>query len=102
MNTPKTPTAEMLARLTGSATSCVCKKCGCRMVGYPGDDECSDCAFPMLARASEAAARAVEEGHFQRTGERKTAGELMRRAIGIEESPNDQDQVRRGSGAPQP
>jgi hypothetical protein len=58
------------------------------MVGYPGDAECSDCAFPALKRASEAAARAVEEGHFQRTGERKTAGELLRRAIGIEESPN--------------
>ena len=88
MNTPQTPTAEPLAQLTCSATSCVCKKCECRMVGYPGDDECSDCAFPALARASEAATRAVEDRHFKQTGERKTAGELLRRAIGIEESPN--------------
>ena len=58
------------------------------MGGYPGDDECSDCAFPMLARASEAAAGAVEEAHFQRTGERKTCGEILRKSLGIEESPN--------------
>ena len=81
----------------GSATSCVCKKCECRMVGYPGDDECSDCAFPALARASEAATRAVEDRHFKQTGERKRAGELLRRAIGIEESPNAEALPRGGA-----
>ena len=84
-NTSKMPAEESLTRLADSATSCVCKKCGCRMVGYPGDDECIDCAYPMLARASEAAARAVVEDHFRRTGERKTSGEILRGSLGIEE-----------------
>jgi hypothetical protein len=67
----------------GSASGCVCKKCGQPMVGYPGDDECSDCAFPILKQASDAAARALEEAHYERTGERKTCGELLRKTLGM-------------------
>ena len=63
---------------------CICKKCGCSMVGYPGDDECSGCAYPILKKAREAAAKAVEDAHFERTGERKTCGELLRKDLGIE------------------
>lgn len=63
---------------------CVCKHCGESMVGYPGDDECSDCAWGgVLGKASEAACKAVEEEHFKRTGERKNSGELLRKAIGM-------------------
>ncbi len=39
-----------------------CKKCGAAMVGE--GEECSDCAFPALKRASDAAARAVETRHL--------------------------------------
>ena len=77
------PANPPFAALAGSASGCVCKKCGQPMVGYPGDDECSDCAFPMLKQASDAAARAVEEAHYERTGERKTCGELLRKTLGM-------------------
>lgn len=30
-----------------------CQKCGCKMIGYAGDDICSDCAFPALAKFRE-------------------------------------------------
>jgi hypothetical protein len=74
----------MQTNLLDNGVRCVCKHCGHVMTGYPGDDECSDCAFGgVLGRASEAAAKAVEEGHFKRTGERKTAGELLRKVIGM-------------------
>lgn len=64
--------------------NCVCKHCGERMIGTPGDDECSDCAWGgVLGRARKSAAEAVERGHFERTGEKKTCGELFRKVIGI-------------------
>jgi hypothetical protein len=62
---------------------CLCKKCGATMVGYVGDDECFECAFPILRDASKAACRAVEDMHFKKTGENKTAGELLRKALGM-------------------
>jgi hypothetical protein len=58
-----------------------CKKCGCQMIGYPGDDECSDCAWPMLAEARKAAVQGVSDKHFERTGERVNGNELMRRVL---------------------
>lgn len=65
-----------------NSVMCVCKHCGQKMVGYAGDDECSDCAFDgVLGRAREAAAKAVEESHFQRTGEQKSCGEILRRIL---------------------
>jgi len=66
----------------------ICNKCGEDCCGFPtGDpkeDICSDCAFPALKHASEAAAEAVEINHWKRTGEFKTCGELLRREIGME------------------
>jgi len=60
----------------------ICNSCGQECVGFPTgnpkEDICSDCAFPALKAASEAASRAVEEDYFERTGERKTSGEILR------------------------
>lgn len=73
-----------MEHLLQNSTKCVCKHCQCEMTGYPGDDECSDCAWGgILGKASEAARKAVEEGHFKRTGERRTAGELLRGVLGM-------------------
>jgi len=59
-----------------------CSKCGEDCVGFPTgnpeEDICSDCAFPALKEASDAAAKSVEEEHFNRTGERKSCGEIFR------------------------
>ena len=46
-----------------------CKKCGAAMVGE--GEECSDCAFPALKRASDAAAQAVERRHLALTGKQR-------------------------------
>lgn len=63
---------------------CVCKHCGCQMTGYPGDNECSDCANGgVFGRARKAAAEGVEKAHFERTGETKTCGEILRGVIGM-------------------
>lgn len=48
------------------------------MLGYIGDDECSDCAFPFLREAANAGVKAVERNYFNRTGEHKTCGEILR------------------------
>jgi hypothetical protein len=53
-----------------------CKKCGAAMVGE--GEECSDCAFPALKRASDAAARAVERRHLALTGQHASCGEIFR------------------------
>jgi hypothetical protein len=75
---------EKIENLLQNSTHCVCKHCGCNMTGYPGDDECSDCAFGgVMGKASAAARKAVEEQHFQRTGEKKTAGEIFRSVLGM-------------------
>jgi len=63
---------------------CICKDCGCRMAGYPGDDQCSDCAWPWIKAAREGAAKAVEDAHFKATGERKSCGAILRKSLGIE------------------
>lgn len=59
----------------------ICTKCGCECSGFatgnPVEDICSDCAFPALARASKAAAKAVVDDHFARTGEKKSFGEIF-------------------------
>jgi hypothetical protein len=73
--------------LLASMTPLVCAKCRRPMVGHANegpDAICSDCAFPAIAEARQAGARAVEESHFQSTGERVDAGTLLRRAIGME------------------
>lgn len=72
-----------MENIINNSTKCICKYCGCSMTGYHGDDECYECAYPLLAKASAAARKAVEESHFERTGERKTAGELLRNALGM-------------------
>ena len=73
-----------MKNLLENSVGCVCKHCGCQMTGYPGDDECSDCAFGgILGRASEAARKAVEERHFQHTGEHKECGAIFRRMLGM-------------------
>jgi len=59
---------------------CICKKCGCEMVGYPGDDECSDC---WMGIDHEKMNNKFEEQYFQRTGERKTTGEILRGVLGM-------------------
>lgn len=54
------------------------------MVGYEGkveDDICHECAYPVLAEASAAARKAVEESHFNRTGEHRTCGEIFRNEL---------------------
>lgn len=61
----------------------VCQSCNTPMTGYPGDDICSDCAYPELKHAREAAAAAVGKLHFERTGEKVTFNELARRTMGI-------------------
>ena len=61
-----------------------CKHCGEDMVGFYGDDECSDCAWGgILGKASKAGREAVEKLHFDRTGEKKSAGEILRKSIGM-------------------
>lgn len=73
-----------MEKLLKNSVRCVCKHCGCQMTGYPGDDECSDCANGgMFGRARKAAAKAVEEDHFKRTGEVKTCGEIFRNMLGM-------------------
>jgi hypothetical protein len=54
------------------------------MAGYPGDDQCSDCAWPWIKAAREGAAKAVEDAHFKATGERKSCGAILRKSLGIE------------------
>jgi hypothetical protein len=65
----------------------ICTKCDCDCCGFPtGDpdeDVCSDCAFPMLKHASEYAAEAMEINHWRDTGETKSTGELLRKALGM-------------------
>ena len=67
----------------------ICEKCGCNAMGFdldakPGEPSlCSDCAFPALTNAFAAARKAMEEQHFNRTGVRKTAGELCRQTLGM-------------------
>lgn len=61
----------------------VCLKCKTPMVGYPGEDICSDCAYPVIKQAREAAAAAMEQDHFARTGNKVPAGELIRQSLGI-------------------
>jgi hypothetical protein len=66
--------------LLENSEMCICKQCGCEMIGYPGDDQCSDC-FMGIDR--EAMNRQFENEHFERTGERKTTGEILRNALGM-------------------
>jgi len=60
----------------------LCNKCGEECMGFPtgdpNEDICMDCAYPGLKEASNAAAIAVEEEHFNRTGEQKSCGEIFR------------------------
>ncbi len=59
-----------------------CSKCGEFCVGAETgvleEDVCMECAYPALKDASEAAARRVEENHFERTGEQASCGEIFR------------------------
>ncbi len=57
-----------------------CKTCGEVMIGYAGDDICSDCAFG-LRKSGEKACEAVSDAHFERTGERVDGSELLRRIL---------------------
>lgn len=76
-------TIDLLTDLSINSGLCVCKTCKKEMVGYPGDDICSDCAFPSLRKASEAGLKAVEEGYFKRTGKRKKGNEILRNVLGF-------------------
>lgn len=71
--------------LNAHLTQLICKTCQRPMVGYAGDEECMDCAFPMLRKAQEAAGAAMVEAHNKRTGENLTASQLARRILGIPE-----------------
>ncbi len=72
--------------MSKTVTRLVCAKCGTPMTGYAEEGpeaECSDCAFGF-GPAMDRAARAVEQAHFERTGERRECGSLLREALGIE------------------
>ena len=66
----------------------ICNKCGVNCVGFatgdPEEDICSDCAYPSIKKAREAACEGIEIDHWQRTGEFKTAGELLRKTLGMQ------------------
>jgi ribosomal protein L37E len=47
--------SEPIKNILHNSTALTCKQCGHRMIGYPGDDICSDCAFPVSAEAEKAA-----------------------------------------------
>jgi hypothetical protein len=49
----------------------------------PAKCVCIDCAMPALRKAADAASRAVEKGHFERTGECKSSGEILRGILGM-------------------
>ncbi len=65
----------------------VCNICKQDCVGFstgdPAEDICSDCAFPMLKKASENALERISFSHYLETGEFVDGGDLMRRAIGM-------------------
>jgi hypothetical protein len=64
-----------------------CIKCHRDCVGSLMEDPakcvCIDCAMPALRKAADAASRAVEKGHFERTGECKSSGEILRGILGM-------------------
>lgn len=63
----------------------VCIKCKCECIALSSENPeevlCEDCAFPALSKARKAAALAVEEEYFKRTGIRKTCGEIFRECL---------------------
>jgi rubrerythrin len=55
MNTSNSKLEQFTENL-GSSQLLICKKCGKKMVGYPGDDECYECAFPEIKKFHESEA----------------------------------------------
>ena len=61
-------------------SKCFCKKCGHEMIGYDGDDECSDCWMGFDHDLFE---KMFEESYFKRTGKKKKTSEICRSVIGM-------------------
>lgn len=61
----------------------ICQSCGCKSIGPPmGDNICYECANGgLFGKASKAALLAVENLHFEKTGEQKSGNEILRELL---------------------